>query len=72
MRGEALVASNFEQCLQDFELGGVEGRAEGISIPEEVQSGEYAAPKAGESLKCPNVYWGIAYLSIRASNPSPF
>jgi hypothetical protein len=56
MRGEALVASNFEQCLQDFELGGVEGRAEGISIPEEVQSGEYAAPKAGESLKCPNVY----------------
>jgi hypothetical protein len=36
MRGEALEKSNFERCLQDFELGGEEARAVGISIPEEV------------------------------------
>jgi len=47
------VASNFEQCLQDFELGGVEEQAVGISIPEEVQ---YTASKTGESLKCLNIY----------------
>jgi hypothetical protein len=35
MRGEALKKSNFEQCLQDFKLGGEEGRAVGFSIPEE-------------------------------------
>jgi hypothetical protein len=46
MRGEALERPNFERCLQDFELGGEEGRAVGISIPEELQ---YAAPEAGEA-----------------------
>jgi hypothetical protein len=35
MRGEAFEKSNFERCLQDFKLGGEEGRAVGISIPEE-------------------------------------
>jgi hypothetical protein len=51
MRGETLEKSNFEQCLEDFELGGVDGLAIGSSIPEEVQ---YAAPKADESLKDAN------------------
>lgn len=50
MRGETLEESNFERCLQDFELGGVEGQAVGISIPEGVQ---YTARKAGESMKNP-------------------
>jgi hypothetical protein len=51
MRGEALEKSNFEQCLEDFGLGSVDGLAVGISIPEEVQ---YAAPKSDESLKDTN------------------